>query len=361
MDKKALKLLHTGNAAAFDNYLRELSREEKDELLSAIFVHGDSIAHFAAREHKLEILKVLAKHQCSFEISNDNGQLLQYLPLRRRPLHEAIDSQLCVEFLVSICKVDINAMKRGDWTALMIAVSFWNKAMKGIDDTVKFLIKAGARVDMINRDGWNALHLAVKEGKFLSFARYTELAKYLVDIHPQATMVISKSGRLSVQTAARCNADPSLTLYLLKNSSSPPEAILNHQDNSGQTLLQDAVAAKNIDLVRVLLEEYKADANVPDKLGRTAVHHAAMIGSLAILTVFHELHDSQKTVIQWDIPDSWDQWTPLMHAAREGNMDCAAYLIKCCHCDASKKDKQGRTAHEIGELDRKTWWTDCIF
>lgn len=174
-------------------------------------------------------------------------------------------------------------------------------------------------------------------------------------------MVVSKSGRLSVQTAARCNADPSLTLYLLKNSSSPPHAILNHQDNSGQTLLQDAVAAKNIDLVRVLLEEYNADANVPDKLGRTAVHHAAMIGSLAILTVFHELHGSQKIVIQWDIPDSWDQWTPLMHAAREGNMDCAAYLIKCCQCDASKKDKQGRTAHEIGELDQKTGWTDCIF
>jgi ankyrin repeat protein len=162
-------------------------------------------------------------------------------------------------------------------------------------------------------------------------------------------MVVSKSGRLSVQTAARCNTDPSLTLYLLKNSSSPPDAILNHQDNSGQTLLQDAVASKNIDLVRVLLEEYKADANVPDKLGRTAVHHAAMIGALTVLTVFHDLHDSQKTVIKWDLPDSWDQWTPLMHAAREGNIECASYLITCCHCDASKKDKQGRTAQDIGE------------
>ncbi|KAJ2960097.1 hypothetical protein NQZ79_g4489 [Umbelopsis isabellina] len=297
MDKKALKLLHTGNAVAFDHYLSELSKKEKDELLNTIFVHGDSIAHFAAREHKLEILQVLAQHHCNFEISNDNGNVCK---IWRRPLHEAIDSQPCVEFLVLICKVDINAMKRGDWTALMIA-------------------------------------------------GYTELAKYLVDIHPEATMVVSKSGRLSVQTAARCNADLSLTLYLLKNSSSPPDAILNHQDNSGQTLLQDAVAAKNIDLVRVLLEEYKADANAPDKLGRTAVHHAAMIGSLDILTVFHELHESQKTVIQWDLPDSWDQWTPLMHAAREGNIDCASYLINYCHCDASKKDKQGRTAQEIGE------------
>lgn len=81
MDKKALKLLHTGNATALDQYLTDLSREEKYELLNTILVHGDSIAHFAAREHKLEILKVLAQHHCNFEISNDNGMLLQDLSL----------------------------------------------------------------------------------------------------------------------------------------------------------------------------------------------------------------------------------------------------------------------------------------
>jgi hypothetical protein len=39
----------------------------------------------------------------------------------RRSLHEAIDSQSCVEYLVSECQVDVNAMKRGDWTPIMIA------------------------------------------------------------------------------------------------------------------------------------------------------------------------------------------------------------------------------------------------
>lgn len=36
--------------------------------------------------------------------------------------------------------------------------------MKGLTDTVKFLLQHGARLDMVNRDGWNALHLAVREG-----------------------------------------------------------------------------------------------------------------------------------------------------------------------------------------------------
>lgn len=37
-------------------------------------------------------------------------------------------------------------------------------AMKGLSSTVEFLLASGARLDMVNRDGWNALHLAAKEG-----------------------------------------------------------------------------------------------------------------------------------------------------------------------------------------------------
>lgn len=36
--------------------------------------------------------------------------------------------------------------------------------MKGLSSTVEFLLASGARLDMVNRDGWNALHLAAKEG-----------------------------------------------------------------------------------------------------------------------------------------------------------------------------------------------------
>jgi hypothetical protein len=39
----------------------------------------------------------------------------------RRPIHEAIDCEDCVSYLVKECQVDVNAMKRGDWTPVMIA------------------------------------------------------------------------------------------------------------------------------------------------------------------------------------------------------------------------------------------------
>lgn len=182
---------------------------------------------------------------------------------------------------------------------------------------------------------------------------FTQLSRYLIDKYPAAAMAVSKSGRLPVQTAARCNEDPALSLYLLTRSPTSPRAILSHQDNAGQNLLQDAVAAKNVDLVRILMQDYGADANVPDKLGRTAIHHAAMIGSIDILIVLRELETENKVArIEWDAPDTWDQWTPLMHAAREGHIDCARYLMGQCGASCSQIDKRGRTPRDIGRSGR---------
>jgi hypothetical protein len=75
MDKKVLKLVHAGDADQLDRCLQDLAKDEKSKILSTIYTHGDSIAHFAAREHKLDILKVLARHACPFEIANDNGMI----------------------------------------------------------------------------------------------------------------------------------------------------------------------------------------------------------------------------------------------------------------------------------------------
>jgi hypothetical protein len=75
MDKTVVKLVHAGDANQLDRSLQGLDKDEKSKLLNTIYTHGDSIAHFAAREHQLEILKVLARHECPLEISNENGNV----------------------------------------------------------------------------------------------------------------------------------------------------------------------------------------------------------------------------------------------------------------------------------------------
>lgn len=55
--------------------------------------------------------------------------------------------------------MNIDALKRGDWTPLMIA------ALKGRLDIIQELDQAGCRLDLANKDGRTALHLAAQNGK----------------------------------------------------------------------------------------------------------------------------------------------------------------------------------------------------
>lgn len=89
-------------------------------------------------------------------------------------MHEAIDSVDCVAYLVKQGNVDVNALKRGDWTPLMSAGNGMMMmayvsltcilALKGNLDIIKILEQAGAQLDRITKDGRTALHLAIQNG-----------------------------------------------------------------------------------------------------------------------------------------------------------------------------------------------------
>jgi hypothetical protein len=85
---------------------------DKNKALNAKDDHGDTLLHFASRIHNIPVMKLLIELGADPEAVNEHG---------RRPIHEAIDSFECVSFLVHTHHVDVNAMKRGDWTPIMIA------------------------------------------------------------------------------------------------------------------------------------------------------------------------------------------------------------------------------------------------
>ncbi|KAG1196944.1 hypothetical protein G6F35_012895 [Rhizopus arrhizus] len=241
-------------------------------------------------------MKLLIEYGADPEAVNEHG---------RRPIHEAIDSIECVNYLVNTCKVDVNAMKRGDWTPLMIA------AMKGYLDIVMILVNAGALLNRTTKDGRSALYLAIQEG-------HVELAKYLTNQHPQAITQPTKSGRLPIQAAAALLDNTTayeITTYLLCHASVPISRLLSHRDNSGRDLLLDAAVSQNLELLKYLLD-HGADPNDKDSLGRTMIHHAAMMDHLKVLRLLESTDG-----IQWDAPDAWDSWTALMHCSRQGHIN----------------------------------------
>lgn len=116
--------------------------------------------------------------------------------------------------------------------------------------------------------------------------------------------------------------------------------VVSHRDNSGRNILLDAAVAQNFQLLQFLLDT--ADPNDSDSLGRNMIHHAAMMGHLNLLKLLSQLK------VNWDAPDTWDNWTPLMHAARQGHFEIVQYLVNVIHVRVDCKDKQRRTALDLG-------------
>lgn len=94
---------------------------------------------------------------------------------------------MCI-FPITFQGVEIDPMKRADWTPLMLACT------KQDDAIVKFLAEHGASPRLRNKDGWNSFHLACREGN-------TSIVSYLLNQDPTLLESRSKNGRTPLHTA----------------------------------------------------------------------------------------------------------------------------------------------------------------
>lgn len=222
-------------------------------------------------------------------------------------------------------------MKRGDWTPLMTA------SMKGNLNIVKELVKHGVNVDFLNKDGWNSLHLAAKEG-------HLDIVMYLHNISPTLSTTSSNSGKLPIHTAAQCNH--SEIVFQLLSSTHNEETkryLLVSTDNGGTNLLQNSVTCGNLQMVKRLVDEYDVKIDHKDKLGREAIHLAAMIGNEEMIRFLLEKGANL------NVQDYSDKFTPLHHAAKEGYINLVKYLVYTCHANTDIKDHHERTVKDVGK------------
>ncbi|CAG8544257.1 7977_t:CDS:2 [Ambispora gerdemannii] len=255
--------------------------------------HGDTLVHFAARYHAKNALKIL--------VVEFGGDVTSVNIHGRQPLHEAIEDLECVQFLCRQPNIDIDCMK----------------PMKGRLDIVKELTSKGANDKLLNKDGWNSLHLATKEG-------HLDVVKFLHKKSPESSLSPSTSGRLPIQTAALCNHPEIVYYFLVSSSRDSIKFLLSANDNSGLDLLQNAVISGNLELVQRLIVEYGASIMERDKLGRQTIHHAAMTGNIEVARylVIHcceiTKNKNEEKVKFVNVLDEWDMWTPLHYASKQG-------------------------------------------
>ena len=75
-------------------------------------------------------------------------------------------------------------------------------------------------------------------------------------------------------------------------------------------------------MCKVLIEEYKADVNLPDDDGITPIHLASKLGHLEICRFLC------KYILDKNTLDKYGLWSPLLFAIQGGNLNVCKLLIE---------------------------------
>ncbi|XP_038054135.1 ankyrin repeat domain-containing protein 16-like [Patiria miniata] len=277
---------------------------------------GDRAVHLAARHGHVRVLEFLKAEGADFEAANLDG---------KRALHEAAASGNgnCVTFLLSSSGVLVDPLKRADWTPLHLACT------KADKDVIKQLIEHKANPRLRNKDGWNAFHIAAREG-------HVEILSYLLDSIPDLWDTVSNNGRTPLHTAALHGKLEAVNLLLTRGKYPVDQA-----DSCGSTPLMDALRDGFVDIAQRLVDQQRADVHKCDILGRTALHLAAQAGCQSSVTFL--VNQRQVDV---DTPTSKGGHTALHLAAKERH----STMLETLHslgANINATDDRGRTALHI--------------
>lgn len=290
-------------------------------------VSGDTLLHLAVRSEQLNNVRHLVDRKVNLEVANNDG---------KRPLHEAaLTGSIIVGKLLIDAGCQVDSLKRGDWTPLMMA------ATKNKLEMIRFLIEIGnANVNLRNKDGWTAFHVAIRTGN-LNIVQY-----FLHMFGRDITTTESKNKRTVAHTAALHGHDKVLQSILLLNNE-----LVNKQDTCGTSPFMDAIRSSHIDVCKTLIQ-FHCDYQLRDNLGRNALHVAAECGSVISWNfLVNELKFDPNCI------ESRAGFSCLHIAAREGQLNMISFLLNESSIDANIRDFNGRLPVDIARMYKKA---DCV-
>ncbi|KAF0039191.1 hypothetical protein F2P81_009675 [Scophthalmus maximus] len=284
---------------------------------------GDTLLHYAARQGHLAVVRYLVTAVgAAVEVCNHDY---------KRPLHEAasMGHLACVGYLLRQ-GATVDSLKKADWrlcawmlggdkcslfrprTPLMMACT--RRSL----DVIQELLRHGADPALRNKDGWNALHIACREGDPL-------VVQHLLDAAPDVWRTESKTRRTPLHTAAMHGCEEVVRILLERCGYAP-----DSRDSCGVTPLMDAVRNGHISVARLLLENHQ--------LGAQLVHQVAVTGQEETLRFLVQDLGVDVNQRATDI-----QLTALHYAAKEGHTSTIKTLLEF-GADLHVRDKKGRTA-----------------
>ncbi|KAK8943138.1 Ankyrin repeat-containing protein [Platanthera zijinensis] len=222
-------------------------------------------------------------------------------------------------------------------TALLIA------AEKGFLDVVLELLKYSSRETLArkNRSGYDALHLAAREGHLAivqalmeidstlcksfgpanvtpvisaAIRGHAEVVNYLL-AHDLSCVELSKSnGKNALHFSARQGHVEVVKALLEKDQQLP-----RRTDKKGQTALHMAVKGTNTEVVKALVDADPATVMLPDRSGNTALHVATRKKRSEVVSVLLSLPDIHVNALTRDHKTAFDiaEGLPLSEEASD--------------------------------------------
>ncbi|XP_018302806.1 ankyrin repeat domain-containing protein 16 [Mycetomoellerius zeteki] len=263
---------------------------------------GDTALHVAAREGNMNIVRYLCEgfNMLAFKVDVTNKDM-------KRPLHEA--AQIAHEDILKYLLgkgASVDALKRGDWTPLMLACT---KSGLTACQCIDALLAANANACLRNKDGWTPLLIACRTGD-------ENVINILLKHLPKCIDDRSNNGRSALHIAAFHGHERVINLLVASNVN-----LLNAQDSSGSSPLHEAMKHRNLDAAKCIIY-LGANVNLVDNVGQTILHIAALTGNAEAVEYILE-----QNLIDVNYEASFGI-TPLMIARRSNHSDVIEILIR---------------------------------
>lgn len=256
-----------------------------------------------------------------------------------------IDSQMTgeaggEEFDAEVAEIStamVGEVNEVDETALLIA------AEKGFLDVVLELLKYSSRETLVrkNRSGYDALHVAAREGHLaivqallehdptlgksfgpanvtplISAATrgHTEVVNFLLGQDTSLVELSKANGKNALHFAARQGHVEIVKALLGKD-----QQLARRTDKKGQTALHMAVKGTNSEVVKALVDADPATVMLPDRSGNIALHVATRKKRSEIVSVLLSLPDIHVNALTRDHKTAFDiaEGLPLSEEAAE--------------------------------------------
>ena len=273
--------------------------------------YGWTVLHFSARIGSYESFVYFSRLVTDIHLKTNFGCTCLHIAA----LHGHLN--LC-KALVQKHKFDVHMNDNDGWRALH------HSARNGSYELVKFFADLGTEFDLKTNIGWNCLHIAALHG-------HLNLCKTLVEKHRFDVHMTDNDGWAALHLSTRSGRYESVKFF------TDLVTDIHLKTNFGKNCLHIAALHGHLNLCKALVEKHKFVLDMTDNDGWTAFHHSARNGSYELITYFTDLGtDIQlKTNVGWNC---------LHIAALHGHLNLCKTLKEKHKFDLHMTDRDGWTA-----------------